>query len=313
MVAVRRVGRPMPSSLLAVGALILAMLSFTSGASVAKQLFPLIGAEGATALRVMLAALMLAAAHRPWRARVPAAAWPPVLVYGLALGAMNLLFYMALRSLPLGVAIALEFTGPLAVAILSSRRWIDLLWIGFAVGGLVLLLPLGIPGARVDPQGFGLALGAGGCWAVYILAGKRAGQDHGAMATAIGMAVAALAVAPIGLAHAGQRLFQPSVALLAPLVAVLSGALPFTLEMFALRRLPARTYGTLTSAEPAVGAMVAFWMLGESLPLAQWGAIGMIVVASVGATATALREQSGRSRPGSQSRRGSDGFPSPGI
>lgn len=277
-----------PSLLLPVAALVLAIFSFTSGASVAKQLFPIVGAEGTTALRLTIGALILIAVMRPWRVRFSGANWQAVVLYGLAMGGMNLLFYMSLRTVPLGIAIALEFTGPLAVATLSSRRMVDLLWIALAAAGLLLLLPLGKT-ADLDPVGMMYALGAGACWALYILAGKKAGHDHGAMATALGMSVAALAILPIGVAHAGSALLQPSVLALALVVALLSSALPYTLEMLALRRLPAQTYGTLTSGEPAAGALVGFFLLGETLPMVQWCAIGLIVAASVGAAMTAIR------------------------
>ena len=282
------------SLLLPVGALLLAILSFTSGASVAKQLFPVVGAEGTTALRLSIGALMLIAVMRPWRVRFSTTNWRPVVLYGLAMGGMNLLFYMSLQTVPLGIAIAIEFTGPLTVATTSSRRKIDLLWIAFAITGLLLLLPLGQATADIDPLGMLYALGAGACWALYILAGRKAGRDHGAMATSLGMTVAVIAILPVGIAHAGTALFQPSVLAVAFIVAILSSALPYSLEMLALRRLPAQTYGTLTSGEPAAGAMVGFFLLGESLPLLQWCAIGLIIAASVGATMTAIK---GRQRP----------------
>lgn len=288
--AIRQV-EPSTALLIPIGALIVAMLSFTSGASVAKQLFPIVGPQGTTALRLSIGALILIAVLRPWRVRLTATSWRSIVFYGLAMGGMNLLFYMSIQRLPLGIAIALEFTGPLTVAILSSRRKIDLLWVALAAGGLSLLLPIADSIANVDPVGALLALGAGGCWALYIVAGKRAGQEHGTLATSLGMVVAALAVVPIGFAHAGMALFQPDVLLIGTVVAVLSSAFPYTLEMFALRHLPAQTYGTLTSGEPAAGAMVGLFLLGEALPLLQWCAIAMIVAASIGATMTAMRSQ----------------------
>ncbi|MCG7503480.1 threonine/homoserine exporter RhtA [Mesorhizobium retamae] len=289
--AIRQAETP-ATLLIPIAALIVAMLSFTSGASVAKQLFPIIGAQGTTALRLSIGALILVAVLRPWRVRLSATSWQSIVFYGLAMGGMNLLFYMSIHTLPLGIAIALEFTGPLTVAILSSRRKIDLLWVALAAGGLLLLLPFGDSIANVDPLGAMFALGAGGCWALYIIAGKRAGQEHGALAASLGMVVAAIAVAPIGFAHAGMALFQPDVLLIGVVVAILSSAFPYTLEMFALRHLPAQTYGTLTSGEPAAGAMVGLLLLGEALPLLQWCAIAMIVAASVGATMTAMRNRS---------------------
>jgi inner membrane transporter RhtA len=280
-------------SWLPVGALLLAMLSFTSGASLAKRLFPVIGAEGATALRLTLGAMILASVWRPWRVRFGLKALAPVLVYGLSISGITLLYYMSLKTLSIGVALALQFTGPLTVAVLSSRRRVDFLWVGFAIGGLVLLMPRGMGATRIDPAGAVLALGAGACWAIYILIGRKVGQDHGPAITSLGVAVAAVVALPIGLAHAGAALFQPRVLITGLAVALLSTVASFTFEMFALRRLPTQTYGTLTSAEPAVGAIVGWLLLGEALPLSQWCAIGLIIVASVGSTLTAVREREG--------------------
>ncbi|WP_207458797.1 threonine/homoserine exporter RhtA [Azospirillum sp. SYSU D00513] len=273
--------------LVPVGALLLAMLSITSGVSVAKTLFPVVGAEGTTALRLSLAALMLALVFRPWRARLSRRNALPLLLYGGSLGAMNLLFYMALETVPLGVTIALEFSGPLAVAVFASRRRIDLLWVALAAAGLLLLLPLGSSVGALDWRGVCFALGAGVFWALYILAGQRAGAEHGAQAAALGMIIGGLLVTPVGIAHAGSALLEPAVLLAGAVVALLSGALPYALEMVALRRLPTQTFGTLTSAEPAIGAMVGLALLGELLSPVQWLAIGMIVLASVGTTLSA--------------------------
>ena len=281
------------SSWLPVAALLMAMLSFTSGASLAKRLFPVIGPEGTTALRLTIGALILAAVWRPWRVRLRLKTWAPVLVYGLSISGVTLLYYMSLKTLSIGVALALQFTGPLTVAVLSSRRRLDFLWIAFAIGGLVLLLPHTASASPIDPVGAAWALGAGACWAIYILTGRKAGQDHGPAITSLGVAVAAVVALPIGFAHAGAALFQPRILLIGLLVALLSTVASFTFEMFALRRLPTQTYGTLTSAEPAVGAMVGWVVLGEALPLIQWCAIGLVIIASVGSTLTAVRNGRG--------------------
>lgn len=284
-----KLGKGAGLSLLPVGALILAMMSFALGASFAKRLFPLVGAEGATTLRLVLGALMLAVVLRPWRTPLATIIWPSVLIYGLAMAGMNLLFYMALRTLPLGIAISLEFTGPLIVAVISSRRGVDFLWIACAIVGLLLLLPLTRDAPHLDLAGVVLALGAGGCWALYIVAGKRAGQDHGAVTTSLGMSIGATAILPIGLTHAGAALFHPSILAIGLVVALLSAALPYTLEMVALCHLPAQTYGTLTSCEPAVGAMAGLLLLAETLTPIEYCAIGMIILASLGATMTEIR------------------------
>jgi inner membrane transporter RhtA len=278
-------------SLMPVGALIMAMMSFTLGASFAKRLFPVVGAQGATTLRLVLGALILAVVLRPWRTRLHAAAWPTVATYGVAMAGMNLLFYMALRTLPLGIAIAVEFTGPLAVAVLSSRRGVDFLWIACAIAGLLLLLPISKATPHLAPTGVAFALGAGVCWALYIVAGKKAGLEHGAVTTSLGMSIGAIAILPIGLAHAGAALLQPSILAAGLVVAILSSALPYSLEMVALRHLPAQTYGTLTSCEPAVGAMVGLFLLRETLAPLQCCAIALVIFASFGATMTAMRDR----------------------
>jgi len=275
------------SPLVPVALLLVAMGSIQVGAAIAKRIFPVVGPLGAVALRVLFAALLLGAIMRPWRVRRSAAAWRAILIYGIALGGMNGLFYAALATVPLGIAVAIEFTGPLAVAMLASRRALDFVWIALAVVGLLLLLPLREARAGVDPLGAALALGAGVCWALYILYGRKAGTEHGLQTTALGMAVAAAVVFPIGLADAGAALFTPRVIPVALVVAVLSSALPYTLEMIALPRLPARTFGTLMSIEPAFGALAGLAVLGERLAAAQWLAIGAIVAASLGMTLSA--------------------------
>ncbi|WBS05761.1 EamA family transporter [Pseudoduganella sp. SL102] len=258
------------------------MVSLTAGASLAKQLFPLIGPAGATALRLSFAALILSAVFKPWRIRLEGE-WSPLALYGVSLGVMNLTFYSSLAYVPLGVAIAVEFTGPLAVAVFTSRRRMDFLWILLAVGGLALLLPWDRSAAALDWRGIALALCAGACWAVYILAGKRAGMRHGPAASACGMWIGVLVAAPFGFYQAGAAILQPHVLALGLGVAIVSSAIPYSLEMIALRRLPANTFSILLSAEPAIGALMGLVLLGERLALNQWAAIGAIIAASVGA------------------------------
>ncbi|WEJ23511.1 threonine/homoserine exporter RhtA [Pseudomonas sp. SD17-1] len=282
--------RSLASSLFPIGLLLIAMASIQSGASLAKSMFPLVGAQGTTTLRLIFASLIMLVLLRPWRARFTSSTLKSVIIYGLALGGMNFLFYMSLRSVPLGIAVALEFTGPLAVALYASRRAMDFVWIGLAVVGLLLLIPIGQTGAAIDLVGAGYALGAGVCWALYILYGQKAGAEHGIQTAALGVMVAALFVAPIGIVHAGSALLNPALLPVAIGVAILSTALPYSLEMVALTRLPARTFGTLMSIEPAFGALSGLLFLNEVLSMAQWLAIAAIIAASVGATLSMRRE-----------------------
>ncbi len=282
--------RSLASSLFPIGLLLIAMASIQSGASLAKSMFPLVGAQGTTTLRLIFASLIMLVLLRPWRARFTSSTLKSVIIYGLALGGMNFLFYMSLRSVPLGIAVALEFTGPLAVALYASRRAMDFVWIGLAVIGLLLLIPIGQTGAAIDLVGAGYALGAGVCWALYILYGQKAGAEHGIQTAALGVMVAALFVAPIGIVHAGSALLNPALLPVAIGVAILSTALPYSLEMVALTRLPARTFGTLMSIEPAFGALSGLLFLNEVLSMAQWLAIAAIITASVGATLSMRKE-----------------------
>ncbi len=276
------------SALLAVGALLGAMVSIQYGATLSEGLFPAVGAQGTTALRLGVGAIILAAVMRPWRLRPSRGVLPALVGYGVVLAAMNLAFFMAIARIPLGVAVALEFSGPLLVAVLASRRRADFAWIALAVVGLLLLCPPVRTAHPVDPAGVAYALGAGACWALYIVFGQRAGRELGSRVTAFGMAIAAALVLPVGLVHAGTALFAPAVLFAALGVGVFSSALPFSLEMMALTRLPARTYGTLTSLEPAIGALMGLALLGERLSLPQWAGIGVVIAAAMGA-ANAMR------------------------
>jgi len=282
--------RSLAALLFPIGLLLIAMASIQSGASLAKSMFPIVGAQGTTTLRLIFASIIMLLILRPWRARMDASTWRSVIIYGMALGGMNFLFYMSLRSVPLGVAVALEFTGPLTVALLASRRALDFVWIALAVAGLLLLIPVGQTGAGIDPIGALYALGAGVCWALYILYGQKAGAEHGIQTAALGVVIAALFVAPIGIVHAGSALLTPALLPVALAVAVLSTALPYSLEMVALTRMPARTFGTLMSIEPAFGALSGLLFLGEKLSLWQWLAILAIITASVGATLSMKRD-----------------------
>jgi len=259
-----------------------AMVSFQVGASVAKQLIPLIGAPGTAALRLGLSAILVIVLQRAWRTIPARKVWPVILAYGLSLGAMNFVFYFALRSIPLGIAVAIEFIGPLGVAVFASRRRVDYLWVALAAAGLLLLLPIRATEHRLDPVGVLCALGAGLGWALYIVFGQKAGRAHGAAASTWGLIVAACLIVPLGIADAGRALLAPWIWTFGMAVAVFSSALPYTLEMVALRRLSAKTFGTLMSFEPAIAAIAGVAVLHEHLTPTQWLAIGFIIVASVG-------------------------------
>lgn len=268
------------------------------GTSWAKQaLFPVVGAQGTTAVRVGLSALLMLMLWRPWRWRLSRADAQAVVLYGAALGAMNLMFYLSLQTLPFGLAVAIEFAGPLAVAIWSSRRAVDFIWVALAIVGLALLLPVGLSGSALDPLGVLYAVGAAVFWALYIVFGKRAGHLHAGQSVSLGLLVAALVVVPVGVAHAGAALLSPSVLLVGVAVAAISSALPISLEMMALKRLPKEAFGIMISMEPAVAALLALALLGERLDTVQWLAIGCIVAASMGSAATARRLPAVQAQP----------------
>ncbi len=269
------------SNALPLGLTLTAMVSVQVGAALAKQMFASVGAEGAVTLRVVLAALILMGVQRFWRMTWSWAALKLVLPYGVILGVMNLCFYTALKTVPLGVVVALEFTGPLAVAVLDSRRLRDLVWVALAITGILLMHAPSVHGS-IDPRGTLFALAAGACWGLYIVFGKRAGALGSVRATTFGMMIAALVVLPFGIAVAGSRLLNVGMLPLALFVAVLSSALPYSLEMFAMGRLPQRSFGILMSVEPAIAALFGLVMLGETLTTMQCLAIACVIVASLG-------------------------------
>lgn len=270
--------------------LVISMVSIQGGAALAKSLFPLIGPQGVTAVRLGLGTLILAIIFKPWRLRFKREQRLPLFFYGLALGSMNYLFYLSLKTIPLGIAVALEFTGPLAVALFASRRAVDFVWVILAVVGLWFLLPLGKEIAHVDLTGAAYALGAGACWAIYIVAGQKAGAEHGPATVAAGSFIAAVIFVPLGALEASSSILTWAVLPVGLTIAVLSTALPYSLEMIALTRLPTRTFGTLMSVEPALAAISGIIFLGEHLTFIQWVALFFIIVASAGSTLTIKRE-----------------------
>ncbi|SAI69245.1 membrane protein [Bordetella ansorpii] len=281
---------PRQSALLPITLLVIAMISIQGGAALAKTLFPAAGAIGTSALRLLFSAIMLTLAMRPWRLRMDRAGWLAALPYGLSLAGMNLLFYMSVERIPLGIAVAIEFTGPLVLAVLSSRRATDLLWIVLAACGLWVLLPHDGGGGALDPWGVFFAAAAGVCWAAYIVYGRRASLKGGVPMVALASIVAAAAVLPLGLAQGGTALFSLEILPYALGVALLSSALPYGLEVWVLARLPARVFGTLLSLEAACAALSGLVFLGETLTLAQWLGVAAIASASAGVTATRGRD-----------------------
>lgn len=277
------------SPLVSVLLLLVSMSSIQASASLAKTIFPVIGPAGTTALRLLVAAAILLAVMRPWTKNIPRSAWKLIAVFGLATASMNLCFYEALSRIPLGVAVALEFTGPLTVAMLSSRRLVDMVWVILAAAGLVILLPLRQSADSIDPLGALLALASGVCWALYIVFGKKAGSSLDKSCVALAMLVGSCAIFPVGLAASGTALFTPEILPLALLLGIFSSALPYGVEIIALKNLPSRTFSILMSLEPALAALSGFLFLGEQLNLAQWTALAAIMTASVGSTLTIQR------------------------
>jgi inner membrane transporter RhtA len=268
-----------PVSLVLIG-----MLSVQFGAAVSKEQFSEIPPVGMVLLRLMTSSLILLVLARPRLAGRSATDWRPVLALGLALGAMNWAFYESFARIPLGVAVTIEFAGPLSVAAVGRRHPRDLVWVGLAALGVVLF---GAGPTRVDALGFGLALLAGACWALYIVSTAATGQRWpGVEGLAVASTVATLGVAPFAVASAGARLLEPHLLLLGALVGLLSSVIPYSLEMVALRTLPARVFGILMSLEPATAALVAALVLGEWLTPLQVVAIACVTAASVGAART---------------------------
>jgi inner membrane transporter RhtA len=269
---------------------LLAVVSVQGGAAFAKELFPELGPAGTAGMRIGLSALLLFAVFRPPLARLTRAQWGAVIPYGVVLGAMNLSFYMALERVPLGLAVTLEFVGPLGLAVFGSRRASDFLWVVLAAAGIALIAPWHGSASALDLLGVLLAILAGGCWAAYIVLGGRVSRVlPGGQSVATGMLFASLAVLPFSFAEGLAARLTPSLFAAGLAVALLSSAVPFTLEMMALHVLPSRTFGILMSLEPAAAALSGMVFLREQLTVTQWLALVCVSAASAGATLTARR------------------------
>lgn len=262
---------------------IIAMLSIQFGASFAKSLFPEAGPVGASFLRITFAAMMLIAVFKPWKYKINRNQAHLILGYGLSLGLMNLTFYLSLARIPLGVAVAIEFTGPLLVSVFSSRKLKDFFWVLLAVIGLSLLFP----GQErfstgLDILGASLALVAGLLWALYIIFGSKLHQVPGRVSSSLGMLVAALTILPFGLYAFNTNLMSLKILGSGLTVALLSSAIPYSLEMFAMKVIPAKNFGILMSLEPVIATLSGFLVLHEVLSGHQILAIVFIVIASLG-------------------------------
>uniref|UniRef100_A0AAU2VQ74 EamA family transporter n=1 Tax=Streptomyces sp. NBC_00008 TaxID=2903610 RepID=A0AAU2VQ74_9ACTN len=272
-------------------------LSVQFGAAVAVLLMPKAGALGVVTLRLAAAALVLLVVCRPKLRGHSRADWGTVLAFGVAMGAMNTLFYQAADRIPLGAAVTLEVLGPLALSVFASRRLVNVVWAGLALGGVLLLSGGGFD--RLDPVGAAYALGAGAMWATYIIFSARTGRRFPqADGLAMAMVVAALLSLPLGIMESGSKLLVPSTLGLGAAVAVLSSVLPYTLELMALRRLPAPTFAILMSLEPAIAATAGFLILDQALSTTDALAIALVIGASMGAVRSQVggRRKSGGPR-----------------
>ncbi|MET4139447.1 DMT family transporter [Pedobacter sp. UYP1] len=266
-------------------AVLLSIVSVQCGAAIAKGLFPVLGAQSTALIRIGLSAVILMAVNRTNLTKLTARQWKAVIPYGVSLGLMNLIFYMAIERIPLGLGVTLEFVGPLIVAIFGSKRITDYLWILLAGIGIALIAPW--TGKGVDLIGVLLALTAGGFWAGYIVMGGKISKImNGGDAVTVGMLFATLVVAPFGIGSGGLMHLTPTLLLMGLALALLSSAIPFTLEINALRQMPARTFSILMSLEPAVAALNGLILLHEFLTFNQWLAVGCVIIASAGATLT---------------------------
>lgn len=272
----------------ATGLVVLGLICQEVGAAVAVTVFPQSGPIGMVTMRLVFSAVLMLVVFRPSVRRRTRDDWLTVLAFGLVLAGMNALFYLALDRLPLGVTLTLEILGPLVLSVVLSRRLSSWLWAALALAGVALL---GLAdGARFDPLGVVLALGAGAAWVGYILLSARTGQRFGRLdGLAFAMAIGGIVILPFGALTAGPALLHPEVLLLGLAVAILSSAVPYGLELLALRRLPASTFSILLSLAPALAAVAGWLILGQALSVTDVVAIGLVVVASMGAVRAAAR------------------------
>ncbi|MBA2807060.1 EamA family transporter [Streptomyces sp. KM273126] len=280
-----------------VGLVLAGGISVQFGAALAVSLMPRAGAFGVVTLRLLVAAVVLLIVCRPRLRGHSRTDWGTVIVFGITMAAMNGLFYQAVDRIPLGPAVTLEVLGPLALSVLASRRAVNLLWAGLALGGVFLLSGGGF--GDLDPVGVACALGAGAMWATYIVFSARTGRRFPqADGLALALAVAAVLFLPLGVVESGVRLLDPVTIALGAAIAVLSSVLPYTLELLALRRLPASTFAILMSLEPGIAATAGFLILGQALSLTEALAIALVIAASMGAVRTQVGRGKAKSAQG---------------
>ncbi|MDC8098756.1 EamA family transporter [Chryseobacterium rhizosphaerae] len=273
----------MKKSNVAIPATLLAIICVQGGASIAKQLFPAIGAIGTVSLRIVLSAVLLTLINRPKFSQFTKQKWKYCALYGIGLAAMNLIFYMAIQRIPLGLAVTVEFAGPLFLALALSRKLLDVVWALLACVGILLIVPW--QSNNIDLLGLGLAFLAGMFWAGYIvMGGKVAKIMDGKDAVTTGMLFASLVIIPFTIWDGAVFNLTPTLFIKGLGVAILSSALPFSLEMMALKKLPAKTFSILMSLEPAFAAFSGLLFLSESLTFLQWISIACVIAASIGTT-----------------------------
>ncbi|MEU1119568.1 MULTISPECIES: EamA family transporter [unclassified Streptomyces] len=281
-----------------VGLVLAGGISVQFGGAVAVSVMPRVGAIGIVTLRLVFAALVLLVVCRPKVRGHSRADWGTVVAFGVAMAGMNGLFYQAVARIPMGPAVTLEVLGPLALSVLASRRAMNLVWAGLALGG-VFLLGGGGGLDGLDPAGIAYALGAGAMWATYILFSARTGRRFPqADGLALAMAVAAVLFLPLGIVETGSRLVRPDALALGAAVAVMSSVLPYTLELLALRRLPAHTFAILMSLEPAIASVAGFLVLSQALSVTEALAIALVIAASMGAVRTQVGRRGARAGEG---------------
>ncbi len=264
-------------------------LSNGIGAAWSKSLFPIMGPEGVVALRIGFSALLLGVLTGVWRLRLPRDQWVNIAGYGICLGIMNSVAYQSFSRIPIGIGMSIEVTGPLTLVLLSSRRPADLAWLGLTICGLALVLFPGKEVPALNLAGIGFAACSATCWAGYIVFGSRIARLGGGRVAAGGVLIASTFVVPFGAVTAGATMLGPENLALGCSVAILTSAVPFFLQMIALRQLPRAIYGVLASGSPAIGAAMSFVVLGEQLALRQWLGIGLVVISAAGCTLRAAR------------------------